>query len=93
MYKDSSGVGVRDGLRRRMSQRWKYADWVMLLMCAVKESVLSRKTSRLFTRGQGRMEELSKEFVEGDFLPIRSSVLSLLSLMKFEVNQDLTIYW
>ena len=67
----------------------------MLLICDVKESVLSRMTPRLFTWGEGEMEEWSNgmvkllDFLRVELVPISNiSVLSLFSLRKLTVNQD-----
>lgn len=67
----------------------------MLLMCDVKERVLSRMTPRLFTWGEGEMKEWSKgivkllDFLNVELVPINNiSVLSLFSLRKLTVNQD-----
>ena len=89
--------GEREGRRRLILRRWKYADRVMLLIWDWKDNVLSRMTPRLLTWGEGETEEWSmvreklSAFERVDLVPIRSSsVLSLLSLRKLEGNQDLS---
>ena len=42
-------VGVSEGRRRLILLRWKYADWVTLLMWASRVKVPSRMTHRLST--------------------------------------------
>ena len=90
--------GEREGQRRFILQRWKYADRVMLLIWDWKDNVLSRMTPRLLTWGEGETEEWSmvreklSAFERVDLLPMRrNSVLSLFSLRKLEENQDLSL--
>ena len=79
-----------------MLRKRKYSNRVMLLMWEWKESVLSRMTPRLLAWGEGDTVELSMvrekllTLDKVDLVPTRrSSVLSVLGLRKFEVNQDL----
>lgn len=46
---DGGAVGVREGWRRLMLRRWKYADRVTLLMWVWNDRVPSRTTPRLLT--------------------------------------------
>ena len=79
-------AGVSEGWRWFMLRRWKYADWVTLLMWASNFKVLSRVTPRLLTWGDCRTVELLMDMEKGlcfarvDLVPTRrTSVLSLFS--------------
>ena len=70
---------------------------MVMLIWDLKESEPSRMTPRLFTWGEGETMELSNEreklstLSRDDLVPIKGiSVLLLLSLRKFEVNQVCT---
>ena len=70
---------------------------MVMLIWDLKESEPSRMTPRLFTWGEGETMELSNEreklstLSRDDLVPTKGiSVLLLLSLRKFEVNQVCT---